>query len=360
MQEKTKQAKRMLSLVMTVLLMAALLAGCSDVTNITMNENGSGSYEETASISKSLLDQASGGMISDDTILSYMKTLLPQAELSISNEDVNGTESKVIRAKMNFKNTKEFQKVLSNREMLSVKFSPAYFSRSPIYMPVEDEDEGSALTDDPAAVIGSNEELMNAVLKEIQNMEVKMTIAFPYKVSKTNGKIGEDGKTVVWDLSQDNDITRLYAVFQTANSLKAPAFTGAENGKYYNTGVTVIINSENMLDYVDVDGQKIESDYLFLSEESSYRLTAVDINGNKSTIRFFIDTTKPSVSGAVNGKTYTGARTIKFSDKGSGIQKAALNGKTIKSGTKVSKKGSYTLVVTDKAGNKKTVKFKIK
>ena len=73
MQEKTKRAKRMLSLVMTVLLMATLLAGCSDVTNITMNENGSGSYEETASISKSLLDQASGGMISDDTILSYMK-----------------------------------------------------------------------------------------------------------------------------------------------------------------------------------------------------------------------------------------------------------------------------------------------
>jgi hypothetical protein len=73
-----------------------------------------------------------------------------------------------------------------------------------------------------------------------------------------------------------------------------------------------------------------------------------------------IDTTKPTVSGVKNGKTYKKAVTIKFSDKGSGIKSATLNGKKIKTGKKVSANGTYKLVVTDKAGNKKTIKFTIK
>ncbi|MCM1158109.1 MAG: hypothetical protein NC300_05030 [Bacteroidales bacterium] len=73
-----------------------------------------------------------------------------------------------------------------------------------------------------------------------------------------------------------------------------------------------------------------------------------------------IDKTKPVVKGVKNKKTYKKAVKITFSDKGSGIKKATLNGKKIKSGKKVKKKGSYTLKVWDKAGNLKTIKFKLK
>lgn len=72
-----------------------------------------------------------------------------------------------------------------------------------------------------------------------------------------------------------------------------------------------------------------------------------------------LDDTKPTITGVKNGKTYKKAVTIKFSDK-SGIRKATLNGKKIKSGTKVKKNGSYTLIVTDKAGNSRIVRFKIR
>ena len=51
---------------------------------------------------------------------------------------------------------------------------------------------------------------------------------------------------------------------------------------------------------------------------------------------------------------------INFKDATSGIEKATLNGKKIKNGKTVSKKGSYTLKVSDKAGNTKKVKFKVK
>jgi hypothetical protein len=73
-----------------------------------------------------------------------------------------------------------------------------------------------------------------------------------------------------------------------------------------------------------------------------------------------IDSKAPVITGVKNNKTYTKAVTIKFSDKGTGIKKATLNGKTIKSGSRVSASGSYTLKVTDKAGNTKVIKFKIK
>ena len=72
------------------------------------------------------------------------------------------------------------------------------------------------------------------------------------------------------------------------------------------------------------------------------------------------DKIKPTVTGVKNNKTYKKQVTIKFSDKQSGIKKATLNGKKIKSGKKVKKNGKYTLKVHDKAGNVKQVKFTIK
>lgn len=72
-----------------------------------------------------------------------------------------------------------------------------------------------------------------------------------------------------------------------------------------------------------------------------------------------VDKEKPIIQGVSNGKVYKKAVTIKYSDE-SGIKSAKLNGKKFSSGKKVTKKGSYTVTVTDKAGNKSTVRFKIK
>lgn len=72
-----------------------------------------------------------------------------------------------------------------------------------------------------------------------------------------------------------------------------------------------------------------------------------------------IDTKRPTVTGVKNKKVYKKAVTIKFKDAGSGIKSAKLNGKTIKTGKKVKKVGKYKLVVTDKAGNKTTISFRI-
>ena len=72
-----------------------------------------------------------------------------------------------------------------------------------------------------------------------------------------------------------------------------------------------------------------------------------------------VDKTKPTITGVKNGAAYKKPVVIKFNDA-SGIKSAKINGKKLKSGTKVSKKGSYTVTVVDKKGNSKTVKFKIR
>lgn len=100
-----------------------------------------------------------------------------------------------------------------------------------------------------------------------------------------------------------------------------------------------------------------------LTENGTYTIRIENNDGIAYSTAFSIkgvDKKAPSVTGVKNGRAYKNPVTIKFSDKGSGIKKATLNAKTIKSGKKVSKKGSYTLKVTDKAGNKTTIKFTIK
>lgn len=82
---------------------------------------------------------------------------------------------------------------------------------------------------------------------------------------------------------------------------------------------------------------------------------------------FAADSTKPAVTGVKNGKSYKGKVTVKVSDKDSGVKSAVIKntktGKTYAKFTgskKVTKKGKYSVTVTDNMGNKKTVKFTVK
>ncbi|EFM10886.1 S-layer domain protein [Paenibacillus curdlanolyticus YK9] len=67
-----------------------------------------------------------------------------------------------------------------------------------------------------------------------------------------------------------------------------------------------------------------------------------------------LDQTAPTVGGVTDNGLYNTDRTITFSD-GS----AELNGSTVTSGTVVSSEGTYTLVVTDLAGNHTDISFEI-
>ena len=76
------------------------------------------------------------------------------------------------------------------------------------------------------------------------------------------------------------------------------------------------------------------------------------------TIQFVIDKIKPSVN-VKKGKTYKKGFKLQFNDV-SGISYAKLDGKKVKNNTKITKKGLHKIIILDKAGNKKIVKFKVK
>lgn len=109
--------------------------------------------------------------------------------------------------------------------------------------------------------------------------------------------------------------------------------------------------------YVIVNGETFEA-----TKNGIYSVRITDQLGNHHMEKIEvknIDATKPKVTGVKDKTSYKKAVTIKFEDPLSGINasKTTLNGKAVKSGTKISEQGEYTLKVTDMMGNVRTVVF---
>lgn len=79
----------------------------------------------------------------------------------------------------------------------------------------------------------------------------------------------------------------------------------------------------------------------------------------KHTNGFVLDKTVPVIWGVKHKKTYPKRVTVNYKDTLSGIKKATINGKKLKKNTTVKKNGTYYVEITDKAKNKKSLKFTI-
>ena len=95
------------------------------------------------------------------------------------------------------------------------------------------------------------------------------------------------------------------------------------------------------------------------TKNGKHTVVAKDVAGNTSKCTFYLDKKKPTVKGAKNGRTYYKSVKIKCRDNMK-LKSVKVNGKKKKASFTLKKKGKYTIVAQDKAGNKKKVKFKIK
>lgn len=142
----------------------------------------------------------------------------------------------------------------------------------------------------------------------------------------------------------------------------APSVEGVSNGGIYKGDVSIEVNDLTSV-VGTLNGSKLtDSDIeggIECDKTGKYTLVLRDEAGHTTTVNFTVDATKPSIKGVKTGSYYKKPVKVKFSDKGSGIKKVTLNGKTIKSGKKVSKTGRYTVKVYDKAGNCATSNFYI-
>ena len=260
---------------------------------------------------------------------------------------------------------------------------------------MEESKQESTTEDDPQKMLDEMGLTVEQLMQMVMGIKFAYTIEFPSNVTYTNGTCEPNSNKVTWSFSMQDAIQQateemlagqqttgqeieeqavvLYAETMPENEsvLKndktAPVIKGVKNKAYYKSIKKVILSASDAVGVtgMTLDGETITNETALniegidIIKEGKHTVKAYDFSGNKSVVTFTYDKTKPVVKGVANGKTYKKACTIKFSDK-YGIKSAKLNGKTIKTNKKVSKKGSYTLKVTDKAGNTATVKFKIK
>ena len=193
-----------------------------------------------------------------------------------------------------------------------------------------------------------------------------MRIKMPKKIEAVskNGTISADGYTAEFTLGMKDLIGYVEFMVSTAKEETAPSISGVTAKKVYNKAISFKVSDPSGIEtatYQKNNGTAVAfACTQKVKKNGTYTVTAKDYYGNEAVKTFKIkDTKKPTVIGVKNGKTYTGAKVLKFKDN-CGVAKATLNGKKIVSGKKISKKGSYKLVVTDVNGLKTTVTFKIK
>ncbi len=232
--------------------------------------------------------------------------------------------------------------------------------------------------DSKCAILGANEvtdSSENSGSVDVAMIEFNtLRITYPYPVVETNGVVEADGKTVYYDTNVVSTAEKLYAYFDSSvkNGKKITMKSVKKSG-----GRMVQISTDGVIKSVSVkkDGKKYtfgfssvevmseelhnNYDKYFLDKEGVYTFTVKLESGAKKSQKIYVDNTAPTAN-VKAGKSYKKGYKLKFSDKVSGIKAAKLDGKTVKNGAKVTKKGKHTLVLKDKAGNTKTIKFTIK
>ncbi|MWV47538.1 hypothetical protein GRF59_28580 [Paenibacillus sp. HJL G12] len=184
------------------------------------------------------------------------------------------------------------------------------------------------------------------------NYKEAVTVTFNEGTAKLNGAAFASGTVIDQDGSYTLVVTDA-ASNETSVSFKidtvAPTISGVIAGGIYKAKVTPSFNegTAKLNGVAFISGTDI-------SQDGSYTLVVTDAAGNVTTVNFEIDKVAPFVGGVANNGNYKEAVTVTFNEG-----TATLNGAVFTSGTEIDQDGSYTLVVTDAAGNVTTVNFEI-
>ncbi|MFX3631934.1 MAG: S-layer homology domain-containing protein [Candidatus Pristimantibacillus sp.] len=130
----------------------------------------------------------------------------------------------------------------------------------------------------------------------------------------------------------------------------APVVTGVNDGTSYNSDRTVTFDEGT----ATLNTAPFTSGTT-ITAEGDYILVVTDDASNVTTLAFTIDKTNPIITGVIDGESYTTSKLVTFNEG-----TAALNGSAFTSGTTIQTSGTYTLIVTDAAGNHTTAAFIIK
>lgn len=401
MYSKTKKAICLLGVT------ALITTGCADITQTnSISKNGALKTETTILAEKTATDEyfqdiVGTSFVTLNTVLPGVETVEQNGKTYYSFKD---TEDTTIRGLYNQKVDDE--KIIEE----SIANSGIIYNCTETCLNLNGKSLLTQIASDK-----ESSDAYNALLKE---MTMTYTITFPYKVTKTNGALSEDGYTVTFNdtqcknnsiyayteknyslsgiteggISPKNKLTfakdisvkegtktiangtalsdgshllttkkgdvqkTIYTIVDT----KAPVFYGIKNKKYYKYAVySSVSDKTTSVLSITVDKKKYDDTFISISKNGKHTVVAKDMAGNTAKCTFYIDKKKPTVKGVKNGKTYKKSVKVKCKDNMK-LKSVKVNGKKKKTSFTLKKKGKYTIVAQDKAGNKTKVKIKIK
>lgn len=178
-----------------------------------------------------------------------------------------------------------------------------------------------------------------------------VVISFTEGVATLNDVAFVSGSTVseeaTYTLVVSDDLGNSTTVSFTIDKT-SPVVEGVEDWGLYNTDLTISFEPG----YATLNGFEFVSGST-VSNEGGYTLVVTDLAGNATTLTFAIDLTIPEVMGVVDNGLYNTDVVISFD----GV--ATLDSVDFNSGDVVSEEGTYTLIVSDFAGNATSVTFTI-
>lgn len=264
-----------------------------------------------------------------------------------------------------------------------------------------EKEDSIYLTEDMCVYEAGDEEESSDVDMSDMGMYLQLSVTFTSKIASTNGRLSDDGKTVIFDSEKNGKDARWYAYTEKGTALvendhTPPKMKGAKSGKYYRympaslefvddvKVAEIRLNGKVVKSYIAsyvVKSNKRQQYSIWRAMDGSYpekqgknTFTVTDLNGNVAKYSFYIDRKAPVVKGVKNNKSYKKKAVLYVKDKCK-LSKITINGKKKKMTDKqlvkkgkykgyykytVKKKGTNRIVVKDKAGNKKTVKIRIR
>ena len=174
--------KKVLSLGLALIMIVAVFCGCTQEYTIKVNKDDSCKITTFAAIPVETMEEMTAGMEEDDESMSELEDM--------EIKKVNGKDCYVEEETEKFSSTKKASKfMLEGDEDTGSNFERFTLTNKGISAKMI---EG---TEDSAALYGDD-------------MVFDMKITFPYLITKTNGKLSEDKKTVTFDLLKGG---KLYA-----------------------------------------------------------------------------------------------------------------------------------------------------
>ncbi|HAU87587.1 MAG TPA: hypothetical protein DCW90_19485 [Lachnospiraceae bacterium] len=366
--------KKVLNLLLAVI-MAVTLTGCFGANmQIQMKSDGSGVMSYSY-----MIDSGVNKYIMSDPELK--KELSGLTDFKQTKEMYDDCYYVCYTKEVPFSSPKELKKILTDSRTFNELFSPGSIEEDKEDTDKENEGLFSYVdigADHLQAVYSSvnssyqeiddyNDYVNDNDFMDYQAMEnsifMRINITFDKEITYTNGSLSADKKTASWKIKLSEYYDTLLQASTSgkdvfAKDTKVPDIYPVKDGKYYPGYISILVTDNFGVKSVTCNGKKVPADYTVF-KDGKYVIEAEDYFGNKAKKTFYIDMQSPKISGVKNGVIYKSERTIRFSDK-YGIKSATLNGKTIKTGKKVSKNGKYKLVVKDRAGNTTRATFTIK